>query len=306
MDVPVLIVTYKRFDFVLEILQKLMLKNLKRIYLSVDDYYSNVGFEKVETYLESNGFEYHILKWEENVGCDRNVMEGIRWFFKYENKGLILEDDCIPVEGYDNFLYELDGLDIKGNPVSFFSTNSMASSSPVQLYPSLLPIYWGWYSTKEFFYGFYEFYSHPPKTFAVTKKIWCSAISYKLKLVVMINYLAHRAGKKGIAWDSELLAYLIYCNKRFWVPSVSFINNKGFGDLSSAHTHTSSIPVWYDQVSWLHSAAIFPGISLQTATPASDNLFLEAFFSSYSNKKTKLLGTLVKAYLQFTLRKRAR
>ena len=33
---------------------------------------------------------------EKNLGCKKAVSEAISWFFKYEEQGIILEDDCLP------------------------------------------------------------------------------------------------------------------------------------------------------------------------------------------------------------------
>lgn len=302
MDVPVLIVTYKRIDFVLEILLQLQRAGLNRVYLSVDDYYSTDEIKKVETYLSENQFDFKILKWEKNVGCDVNVMEGIRWFFEHEQSGLILEDDCIPTNGCKFLLDNLNKVGLDEYPVSFFSTN-VSGASTLQFYQSFLPIYWGWYSTKSFFMGFYQFYSQPPSSLKVVKSIWQSGLTNKLKLITIINYFGHRTRKKGIAWDSELLTYLFWSKSYFWVPSLSFIQNKGFGELAAAHTHTSSIPEWYGKVKYVTSDEKVKEVDIQKTYPSSDMQFLNIFFSNYSDNNAKLLVTAVKSYFEFLFRR---
>jgi hypothetical protein len=44
--------------------------------------------------------EVKILFRKENLGCKTAVSEGIDWFFKYEQSGIILEDDCLPAPSF--------------------------------------------------------------------------------------------------------------------------------------------------------------------------------------------------------------
>ena len=38
----------------------------------------------------------HTLFRNENLGCKYAVSDAISWFFRHEDKGIILEDDCLP------------------------------------------------------------------------------------------------------------------------------------------------------------------------------------------------------------------
>ena len=44
---------------------------------------------------------------EENLGCGRAVSSAIDWLFEHEEKGIILEDDCIPHTDFFSFCTEL-------------------------------------------------------------------------------------------------------------------------------------------------------------------------------------------------------
>ena len=39
---------------------------------------------------------------KKNYGCAINVYKSIKWFFKNENVGIILEDDCMPANIFLN------------------------------------------------------------------------------------------------------------------------------------------------------------------------------------------------------------
>lgn len=51
--------------------------------------------------------EVHYLIREENLGCGRAVSQAIDWFFQHVEKGIILEDDCLPAETFFPFCAEL-------------------------------------------------------------------------------------------------------------------------------------------------------------------------------------------------------
>jgi hypothetical protein len=44
---------------------------------------------------------------DQNLGCKRGVSSAIDWFFSQEDRGIILEDDCVPSAGFFRFCEEL-------------------------------------------------------------------------------------------------------------------------------------------------------------------------------------------------------
>lgn len=40
---------------------------------------------------------------EKHLGCKRAVSEAIDWFFRHEDMGVILEDDCLPDQSFFEF-----------------------------------------------------------------------------------------------------------------------------------------------------------------------------------------------------------
>jgi len=303
MDVPVLIITYKRFDFVLDILQYLKSVGVRKVYISIDHYNRDVAaFKPVEAYLESTSFDYQLLKWDTNVGCDRNVMEGINWFFSKEKQGIILEDDCLPTEGFASALAQLQQADFRNQNISFFSTGKEASV-PFSWSPVYLPFFWGWYTTAAFFQSYYQFYSKRQNFLSIFFALRKAGLSTKLLLITLINFYAHRSRKRGVAWDSQLFLYSIIQQAPFLMPSRSLINNLGFGELSNAFTHTQQIPAWYKLIQFQHEPYNVDAASIKTFCRKESNGFLESFYADYSNSYLKLSAILVNHYLRYLKRK---
>ena len=42
---------------------------------------------------------------EKNLGCRLGVQAALNWFFKQEEMGIILEDDCLPNESFFSFCF---------------------------------------------------------------------------------------------------------------------------------------------------------------------------------------------------------
>jgi len=51
--------------------------------------------------------EVHFLYRAENLGCKMGMRGTVKWFFKNEEEGIVLEDDCLPGESFFRFCDEL-------------------------------------------------------------------------------------------------------------------------------------------------------------------------------------------------------
>jgi GR25 family glycosyltransferase involved in LPS biosynthesis len=301
MPIPILIITYKRFDLVIQTLEKLNENNCKVVHIAVDDYYKNEeNFNSVQLYLQQNGFEYRILKWDSNVGPEHNVMEGCKWFFSFTEHGIILEDDCIPTSAFFEFIKKIEQQELVNKNISFFSTNTELPNS-FFIRQSYIPFFWGWYTSKSFFDKFYSFYKGRQLRRKDVSALFQTKLSLKTKLLVLINYLAFDFNNRKVGWDSILFFYKIVNKTTFCVPSYSLINNVGFGELNCTHTHTDRIPKWYYQVKFQKDVGGLADCRLLPQNYKNDNFFLDSFYVDYTANKFKLLLTLSKTYVQYVI-----
>lgn len=303
MTIPILIITYNRFDFVLQILEKLHSYNCKNVYLSVDHYQRDIAaFEELEQFLIDKKFDYKILKWQENIGCEHNVMKGTKWFFDHVSAGIILEDDCLPTDAFFEFIKQLNKPELSSQNISFFSTTF--GQTEFYLQPVYLPIFWGWYTHKDFFNRFYDFLFAQEVSSLQLRKLWKSEVPIKTKLIALLNYLSFEPGKKGVSWDSVLFYYQLVKQEKFLMPSVSFIDNLGFGNLNSSFTHTSIQPTWYNRINICHSSIIGKPLKIIMQDSKKNNEFLQHFYKGYPGNYLKLSLSIIKSYQRFKKRHR--
>jgi hypothetical protein len=303
MDIPVLIITYNRFDFVLRILKELNDHGYRNVYISVDDYYHDtIGFKKVEDFLQEHNFLHKILKWSTNIGCENNVLDGIKWFFTNVEKGVILEDDCIPKEGFFSLLGKVRELNIDEENISFFSDN-IGSHPGFYVRPSHIPFFWGWYSSKAFFDDFYSFIKTNSLSLAQIKKVLSSRLSFKIKLISLINYLSFSNDTGGTGWDSVMFFYLIIKGRPFYVPSHSLVDNVGFGYMNSSFTHTDQMPDWCRNIAQ-KSNDVSGCPKVYESDEKLNNEFLNIFFEEYPGS-VKLFSTFIIKLFQNKIKRKA-
>jgi hypothetical protein len=305
MDVPVLIITYRRFDFVLKILELLLAHNQRHVFISIDDYQQGKNeFEAVNQFLRGNNFTFELLKWEGNVGMERNIVEGSNWFFEKVPRGIVIEDDCCPTPGlFDLFPKFTDGT--FGNSIISFFSNNIHGGDAFYFRPSYIPFFWGWYSTRELFGDFFRFYMQNRATPAQLMQFFRSKLLLRNKLISLLNYLSfdHNDIDTPCSWDSVFLYYqVLYC-KPLMVPSQSLIENLGVADPERS-THTIGVPSWYPSIPIKRTRVAGIEVVKQVQDFRKDDEFLAALYADYPASILRLTLSLAKAYIKYRIRKK--
>ena len=112
-NTPVVVIGYKRPDNIKIIIDILLKSQVKNIYVYVNgnidenDKLENIKTkELVREYSKLHQNIYVLMK-EKNTGLKYNIPEAINWVFKYHDRTIILEDDCVPNQSFFKFCEEL-------------------------------------------------------------------------------------------------------------------------------------------------------------------------------------------------------
>jgi hypothetical protein len=94
---------------------------------------------------------------DENAGCGRAVSEAITWFFREEEEGIILEDDCLPDPSFFPFCREMlfrfrDVPEVASVSGDNFFPPALHSSQPYHF--SKYAQIWGWATWRRFWNGY--------------------------------------------------------------------------------------------------------------------------------------------------------
>lgn len=103
-NLPILILTYRRLDSLKIVIKALEGQEHGDIYVSSDapKNKDQVEVNEVRVYLRTlldRGIIKHLKLREQNMGISAAVMEGIDWFFRNEDFGLVIEDDIVLAGG---------------------------------------------------------------------------------------------------------------------------------------------------------------------------------------------------------------
>jgi hypothetical protein len=254
-DVPILLIVFKRKDTLLKILEVIQQINPSKIYIASDAAKSDnpddlKKNEAVKKCIESFPFSCEVVTnfQKENLGCGKGPKAAIDWFFKHEEIGIILEDDCLPDVSFFEFCrsllqtYENDYriMSISGN--NYLSNNINISSS---FYFTKYPNIWGWATWRRAWKlmdwemnDYIKFinqntlseYVNTQSEFWYWKKIFDNVYNNESAIE---------------CWDYQWL-YSIWKNHGYGIaPAVNLVKNIGFDDDA---THTNHQPIWYNNV----------------------------------------------------------
>lgn len=173
----------------------------------------------------------------ENLGCKVAVSGAIDWFFKHEEMGIILEDDCLPSSSFFKFChenlikYKMD-LRVSGISGSNFDSSLNLNHDDSYFFSEILYM-WGWATWKrswklnKFFSDNYDNLTNKGQVDNVIRnkvanKKWLSESSKSIKGHID-------------TWDYQWLFANICHHKLAIYPSENLIKNIGF-DENATHT----------------------------------------------------------------------
>jgi hypothetical protein len=111
MNLAVLVIFFNREHSILKLMDRLREIQPERLYLACDGAREGVPDEAAKVnrirriVLDSIDWDCEVFTnfQESNLGCKYNVSGSVSWFFGKEQKGIVLEDDCIPTVGFFRF-----------------------------------------------------------------------------------------------------------------------------------------------------------------------------------------------------------
>jgi len=154
-NIPVLILGYNRPKHIKKLITSLKKIKPKNIFISLDGPKKNET-DRIKCHVVKNEIEK--INWSceikkkynlNNLGCRESVYKGINWFFKHNNFGIVLEDDCIPNISFFTFCEKINNK-YKNNKKIFTisGTNFFNKKISNDYFFSKYNHCWGWGSWK--------------------------------------------------------------------------------------------------------------------------------------------------------------
>jgi hypothetical protein len=178
---------------------------------------------------------------EKNLGCKRNIQKTLKETFKKVEDAIFLEDDCIPVVGFFEFMeYSLNKYSDDKSIVQISGSNLLEKTNDNNIYKSIFPNFWGWagWASKSCKYIQSELYPAEINN-ALKKSLNFSRMSilhrFYWKLIYKNSLLSNSV------WDFEYAMNMMLDDKFSIYPGANLINNVGFRS-DSTHMKVDKIP----------------------------------------------------------------
>lgn len=243
MKTPVLFCIFNRLDTVEKTLLPVRDAKPEKLYIAADGPRLDKEGEheltdRVREYVLDNidwVCEVKTLFHEKNLGCDEAMSTALKWFFSYEEEGIIIEDDIITSPQFFNFC-ELMLKTYRYNPNVLYISGFNPLSNMLKTdytFLSFKPATWGWATWRRFLYPdnkeHYRYHSDAYYQKLCNKKQIINAITARkdLQKLVLNDLFAESR------WENNYPLYKIinYPNSCMVIPNknlTSHIGNVGF------------------------------------------------------------------------------
>ena len=244
LNTAVLFLIFNRLDTTKQVFEAIRKAKPPRIYIAADGPRENrpddiKNIQGVRDYVLSSidwNCEVKTLFRDENLGCKYAVSGAITWFFENEEKGIILEDDCLPSQSFFWFCEDLLDIyedDLRVGQISGFNYGYEEKGVKYDYFFSKYPQIWGWASWKNRW-----------QNYDVEISILNEIIGYQqLKQVLSKGeskqkLLVLKKVHQGLidTWDYQW-SLTQYINRQYSIiPRINLIKNLGFNREDAVHT----------------------------------------------------------------------
>lgn len=247
MNTSVLFLIFNRPDTTISVFNTIRSAKPKRLYIASDGAREDIINEK---HLVKKAREVvNLVDWdcevftlfrEKNLGCKNAVSGAISWFFNYEDRGIILEDDILPSDSFFTYCHELLNKYANDDRVMMISGSNLHernTSKDHSYYFSSMSQIWGWATWKRA----WKLYDVNMKSWQLIKKTKFIDNNFPLKKSrVLFNEIFEQVyGGHINTWDYQWTYTMLLHRGLNIFPKRNLIQNIGFDDRAT-HTKNSN------------------------------------------------------------------
>jgi hypothetical protein len=236
---PALIITYSRPDNCLNLIDALHKQGCKRVYIAIDNGKNDEilrcqsSFKYLEDKYVSKFEKFEVWRRTDNLGVAASVITALDWFFKYEDCGLILEDDLIISEDLLKFISNgLDNLKLEKRIFSISGSNFFSHLCSKNFLSSYF-IGWGWGTWRDRWQrarvSYSEEMDHPSFSLNEYLNFW-NIGAYRCQIGIVDT------------WDIQLTKFVRENDLLNVISSHNLVSNVGF-DKYSSNTKLEKFPM---------------------------------------------------------------
>lgn len=242
LSTPVLFVVFNRPDTTFRVFEEIRKARPKELFISADGPRASrpddvVKCESVRSIVDRVDWEcnVHTLFREKNLGCKMAVSSGITWFFENVEEGIIIEDDCLPDQGFFSFCTQLLERYRSDDEIMHIGGDNFIShlySTGSSYYFSRHNHIWGWATWRRAWQKYDVHMKHFPE-FYRQNEIDRTFGSDLAKYYWLYKFYGVYSGKID-TWDYQWVYTILQQKGKAIVPAANLVSNIGFGD-SATH-----------------------------------------------------------------------
>ena len=288
----VLIIGFQRLENIVRILEIVKRNDLKKVYISIDAPKSNdhVGIvinksirSSIEDFKADFDGELLVFFRSTNRGCAASVISSCNWVFAREKFAIVLEDDCIPSDGF------FQHVERYSQSIGVFPENVMICGT--QLAPrnltsmrcslSRYPMIWGWATSK-------EQWKYLSKCFDFDDSTWTTD-NHASRAERTYWDAGKRRAQDGYidVWDIVIARFMRQHSLFSILPPVSYISNVG-SDQFATHTLNSSPFLFRDAESFVDDQTLLTKSSV-VDNWIRDNVYGISILHIFSTRVTRVI-----------------
>jgi hypothetical protein len=248
LNTPILFIVYNRLETTKQVFAKIKEVRPPRIYIAADGAKSAADQEKVERvreYILENidwPAETYTLFQEENLGVKHAVNESLQWFFSFEERGIILEDDCLPAKDFFGYceelleLYENNpdiGMITGRNELGVYETNQSGD-----YFLSTRGFIWGWATWRDRIQNLDISIFEKIKV-KETADLFRNTSSF-LEFIYRLKNVQELKRNRVDTWDFQWCISLLLNAQHTLVPKKNMVRNIGLGEASTHKFQTDT------------------------------------------------------------------
>ncbi len=238
---------------------------------------------------------------KKNVGCGPNVIQSIDWFFQFEEEGIILEDDVVPIPSFFLFCKELLDKYRTDQRIGMISGNNhygVVPNSDSYFFAKSKGC-WGWATWRR---AWIQMDIEMKWKSSQYRKSILSNMGYSnLSITVWENNITSILTREVSAWDWQWYMSLAAQNQLCIIPAHNQVANLGFGE-DATHTFDPAPDVYLNTEPLVfplrHPAYVVPNeyfdfLYEQARIPNPNNFFRRSIYILFK-LMSKYLGILLK------------
>ncbi|MEI6352471.1 MAG: nucleotide-diphospho-sugar transferase [Candidatus Nomurabacteria bacterium] len=242
--IPILFNIFNRPDVTLKVFEEIKKIKPDSLYISADGPRDKVGEKELceKTRSIVNNIDWNCkVKYnfsEKNLGCHLRMETAISWFFKSEEMGIILEDDCLPNSSFFKFTEDLL-LKYKDNVKIMMISGDNFQDGKIygdySYYFSHYPNIWGWATWKRVWD---KFDKNLLDLDSFINKNGIKILNNKEQEKYWLKFFLGLKKNKYNNWDAKFVYTVLNDEGLCIVPNKNLVTNIGFGKDA---THTKEI-----------------------------------------------------------------